>query len=153
MRDKLFRMKLCGTPKGRTSPPQIDIVPYYSLLHHEAIRCIYSKAFAEDPWPADWDAFDEFDPKGVFVASHTQTDTPVGYVISFRRRNFGYISVVAVIPGFRRQWIASALIRTAIVYLRSLNLGDVVIDVYVTNTAAVEGYKKMGFRVVETFEG
>ena len=78
MGDKLFRMKLCGTPKGRTPPPQIDIVPYYSLLYHEAIRCIYSKAFAEDPWPADWDAFDEFDPNQGSICRFTHSNRQTG---------------------------------------------------------------------------
>ena len=152
MGNKLFGMKLCGTPTPRNPPPQISIVPYSPALHHEVIRYIYSEAFGEDPWPADWDAFDEFDPKGVFVASHAQTERSVGYVISFQRRDFGYISVVAVIPGFRRQGVASAMISAAVDYLRSLHLREVAIDVYVTNTAAVETYKKMGFRVIETFE-
>jgi len=153
MGDKLFKMERCGSPTSRTPPPQkISIIPYSPEQHHEAIRYIYSEAFGENPWPADWDAFDEFDPKGVFVASHTQTGEPVGYVISFKRRDFGYISVVAVIPEFQRQGIASGMINAAVDYLQSLHLRKVAIDVYATNTPAVEAYKKMGFRVVETFE-
>jgi len=153
MGNKLFRMKRYGPPTPRTPPPQIRIVPYSPEQHHEAIRYIYSEAFGEEPWPADWDAFDEFDPKGIFVALHAQAGKPVGYVISFKRRDFGYISVVAVIPEFQRQGIASAMISAAVDYLQSLHLRKVIIDVYVTNTPAVEAYKKMGFRVVETFEG
>lgn len=152
MGNRLFRMKLCVPPTLRTLTPQISIVSYFPERYHEAIRYIYFEAFGEEPWPADWDVFDEFDPKGIFVASHVQTEKPVGYVISFKRRNFGYISAVAVIPEFRRQGIASALIRTAIDYLRSLDLSDVMIDVYVRNTPAVEAYKKLGFRVLEIFE-
>ena len=45
------------------------------------------------------------------------------------------------------------MISAAVDYLQSLHLREVAIDVYVTNTPAVEAYKKMGFRVVETFEG
>jgi ribosomal protein S18 acetylase RimI-like enzyme len=153
MGSKLFRMKLLGTPTPGHLPPQFNIVLYSPVLHHEVIRHIYSEAFGEEPWPTDWDAFEEFDPKGVFVVSHSQTDRPVGYIISFRREDFGYISVVAVIPEFRRQGLAPAMITAAIDYLQSLSLREVVIDVHVKNTPAVEAYKKLGFQVVEVFEG
>jgi len=145
-------MKQCGSPTLRTLSPRINIVPYSPEQHHEAIRYIYSAAFGEEPWPADWDEFDEFDPKGIFVALNAQAGKPVGYIISFKRRDSGYISVVAVIPEFQRQGIASAMISTAVDYLQSLYLNEVAIDVYVTNIPGVEAYKKMGFRVVETFE-
>ena len=152
MGNKLFRMKRCGSTTLRTLPPHISIAPYSPEQHHEAIRYIYSEAFGDEPWPADWDEFDEFDTKGIFVALHAQAGKPVGYIISFKRRDFGYISVVAVIPEFQRQGIASAMISAAVDYLQSLHLNEVAIDVYVTNIPAVEAYKKMGFRVVETFE-
>ncbi len=144
---------MLGTPTPGHLPPQFNIVPYSPVLHHEVIRNMYSKAFGEEPWSTNWDAFQEFDPKGVFVASHSQMDRPVGYIISFRREDFGYISVVAVIPEFRRQGLASAMITAAIDYLQSLSLREIVIDVHVTNTPAVEAYKKLGFQVVEVFEG
>lgn len=151
-RNKLFRMELHDAPMRATLPPQIKVVPYSRAGHHDAIRRIYSEAFDENPWPANWDVFEEFDAKGVFLAVHTPSAKPVGYVISFRRGDFGYISVVAVLSAFRHQGIASGLLQAAIEYLRSLNLNTVKVDVYVTNTSAVEAYKKTGFQVVEIFE-
>ena len=76
----------------------------------------------------------------------------MGYVICFRRRDIGYISVVAVAPAFQRKGIASALVHTAIDYLHSLQLFTIKIDAFVDSTPAVKTYKALGFKVESTFE-
>jgi ribosomal protein S18 acetylase RimI-like enzyme len=106
---------------------------------------MYAESFGEEPWPQNWEEFEGFDPEGVFLAKDGATGRFVGYVICFRRGVSGYISVAAVIPGFRRRNIGSALIQRAIEYLRSLQLTQVIIDVDVKNNAAIEVYKKLGF--------
>jgi ribosomal-protein-alanine N-acetyltransferase len=153
MGKKLFRMKLRGSLPLREPPAEVRVVSYSPEKHHEAIRHIYAEAFEDEPWPADWDDVEEFDPQGVFVAIHEPTGSPVGYTISFRRGDSGYVSVVAVLPEFRRRGIASAMVSAAVAYLRSVGLQDILVDAFVTSTPAVETYRSLGFRVVKEFEG
>ncbi|MFC1746187.1 GNAT family N-acetyltransferase [Candidatus Riflebacteria bacterium] len=129
----------------------IDIVPYSKASNHVEIPHLYAQAFGETPWPLHWDEFDGFDPQSVFMAKDCSTGKTVGFVIGFRRDDFGYISVVAVIPAFRRRNIATALIKEAIEYLGSLQLTEIMIDVEVENYAAVEVYRKLGFEILRTF--
>jgi ribosomal-protein-alanine N-acetyltransferase len=117
---------------------------------HRRIRAVYGAAFGHEPWPDDWDAFDQFDPDGVFVAEIS--GDAAGFVICFRRGDYGYISVVGVVPEHRRRGIASALVGRAVGYLRSLGVHAVRIDVYVDAPAAVATYRSLGFRVYETAE-
>jgi len=139
------RMVLTGSPVPPRTPAAIDIVPYARANCHDEICRIYAEAFGDEPWPPDWEEFDGFDPSGVFLARDHSTGTFVGFVICYRRGDSGYISVAAVVPGFRKRKIGSALIHKAIEYLRSLQLTHVMIDVGVGNTAARETYMSLGF--------
>jgi mycothiol synthase len=143
---KLLRMELTTSLPDVAPPAGVSIVPYRAALHHTLIPGVYAAAFAEDPWPAAWDHIAEFDPQGVFLALDDGTQEPVGFAICFRRRDFGYISVVAVLPAYRRRGIASALVRTAVAYLHSLGLDTVRIDAYEESVPAVETYTKLGFQ-------
>jgi len=145
---KLLRMERATTAGNIASPPGIRIVPYCACLHHALIPGLYAASFKEDPWLADWDSIEEFDPQGVFLGVDEDTQEAVGFVICFRRRDLGYISVVAVVPAYRRRGIASALVGTAIDYLRSLGLDTARIDAYEGSVPAVRTYQKLGFQVV-----
>ena len=152
MGKKLFRMRLSGSLPLRRPPADVKIVAYDRDRHHEPIRYVYAGAFGEDPWPADWDDIEEFDPNGVFVAVHEPTSDVVGFVVSFRREEDGYISVVAVLPAYQRRGIASTMVAAAVDYLRSLGLEEFLIDAFVTSKPAVATYRSLGFRVVKIFE-
>jgi len=94
-------------------------------------------------------------PQNMLVRSPDEDDRREGNFLirSFcNLKDFGYISVVAVMPEYRRRGVASALISTAIRYLKSLGLSLVKIDVYTTNTPAIEAYTKLGFQVIDAFE-
>jgi ribosomal protein S18 acetylase RimI-like enzyme len=143
---RLLRMERTTALPVLSPPAGICILPYCADLHQEYIPSLYAASFGEDPWPADWDQFDEFDPQGVFLAVEEE---PVGFAICFRRSDFGYISVVAVLPAYRRRGIASALVGTAIRYLRSLGLDTVRIDAYEASVPAVRTYEQLGFRVFD----
>jgi len=130
----------------------IEIVQYCSSLHHNYVPQIYSESFGEEPWSDNWEDFDKFDPNGVFLAISVINNTPVGFIISFKKWDLGYISVVAVLPAYRRKGIATALIRSAVYYLKSLNLSEIMIDVETTNMPALNAYENFGFRIIETFE-
>ena len=144
------RMVLAGSPAAVRTPASIEIVPYARASCHDEVRRLYAESFGEEPWPLDWDDFDEFDPGGIFLARESATRRFIGYVICFRREDYGYISVVAVIPGFRRRNIGSALVRKAVAYLHSLRLTRIMIDVEADNTAAVAAYRKLGFNMLNT---
>ncbi len=146
----LLRMETTTDLAPQSAIPGITVRPWQPGPDHARIPRIYAAAFGRDPWPDDWDCFDEFDPNGVFVAD--ATDGPAGFVISFAREDFGYISVVAVAPEYRRRGIASALVAAAADYLAGLELATVRIDAYEDSPAAVATYRSLGFEVYDLCE-
>lgn len=149
---KFLRMEFVGSFQSETSPSEFQIISYCPSLHHDKIPLIYSASFKEKSWGSDWDNFPEFDPNGVFLAINIETNEPIGYVISFKRGNFGYISVVAVIHKWQRRGVASALIRAAVQHFLSSKIKKIKIDVEETNIPAIKVYEKIGFIVIETFK-
>ena len=130
----------------------VTIRAYDAEHDHSVIRTVYGRAFGDTPWPTDWDDFDAFDAKGVFVAEDTQDRKMIGYVVSFPHLDFGYISVVAVVQEYQRKGIGCSLVRRAVDYLHCKGLSSVEIDAYQDNPAAVGLYSKFDFSIEETFE-
>lgn len=149
---KFFRMEFKGACEPPAASGEFRVIPYSRDPHHEEIPLIYANSFKEKAWGKDWDNISEFDPKGVFLAEAGESGELIGYVVSFKRKDFGYISVVAVKTDWRKRGVASALIKTAVAYLHSLSLKTVKIDVEEKRVPAIELYKKIGFSVVETLE-
>ncbi len=148
-----FRMESCKPyPNPVTIPAGISILSYDSELQREHIPALYAAALHEKPWPADWDNFSEYDPQGIFVAVEEHTRNPVGFIISFQRQDFGYISVIAVLPEWQQKGIATVLIAQAFAYLRGRGLGCIYIDVEDTNLTARRLYERAGFQDVKTFQ-
>ena len=148
----LYRMVLRNHDDEYTLSDSIVIRRYCPKSHHEVIRSVYGRSFAEPSWPSDWDKFDEFDAKGVFIAEDIRTPEVIGFILSFRRFDYRYISVVAVAPEYHQQGVGSALVKTAIRYLHGLNLQTIRIDAFVDATPAVNLYRKVGFQVEAIFE-
>ena len=142
---KFLRMEFVGSFQSETSPSEFQIISYCPSLHHDKIPLIYSASFKEKSWGSDWDNFPEFDPNSVFLAINIETNEPIGYVISFKRGDSGYISVVAVMPKWQRRGVASALIRAAVQHFRSSKIKTIKIDVEETNIPAMKIYEKIGF--------
>jgi ribosomal protein S18 acetylase RimI-like enzyme len=149
---KYFRMRLAEAAQPEILPVGFKIISYYPALHRDKIPLIYSDSFQEEPWAEDWDSFAGFDPKGVFLAVDTKTDELVGFIISYERENYGYISVVAIIPKWRRKGVASCLIKTAIRRFGIMEIETILVDVEEGNTPGVNLYTKAGFAVKEMFE-
>ena len=145
-------MGLTGEPAARPVPDGVAIRPYAVDRDHQRVPAVFAAAFGEPPWPDDWDEFAEFDPHGVFVAEDRATDEAIGFVICFRRAGFGYVSVLAVVPGWRRRGVARALLRTAVGYLRSLGLTAVEVDAFTDAGPAVGLYRDYGFEVLRTYD-
>ncbi|MBC7129749.1 ribosomal protein S18-alanine N-acetyltransferase [Candidatus Bathyarchaeota archaeon] len=65
----------------------------------------------------------------------------------------GHIVSIAVLPGYRRKGIGEALIRRAMEGMRKYNAKQCFLEVRVTNTPAINLYKKMGFEVKKVIRG
>ncbi len=145
-------MELSEKVRTQSLPKEVVICSYNREQHHNIIPTLYAKAFVEPPWSKDWDCFPEFDALGVFLAQIPATSEVVGYVISFQRKDFGYMSVLAVVPSHRRRGIGGALVHAAIVYLRSRGLKTIQVDAFTDNLPAVRLYQNLGFRIIRTYE-
>ncbi len=97
--------------------------------------------------------------KAFYVAEDTRARRVVGYVMTrveygvgfvvkgFIRR--GHIISLAVLPEYRRRGIATRLMEAALRSLRDeYGAREVYLEVRVSNTPAINLYKKLGFRVI-----
>jgi ribosomal-protein-alanine N-acetyltransferase len=107
------------------------------------------------------DLFQRF-PETFIVAE--ENGEVVGYImcrVELGLSNFGFSGVikkghivsVAVLPQYRRKGIGEALIKEALGGMGLYNAKQCFLEVRVTNTAAVELYKKLGFQVTRTIHG
>ncbi len=124
----------------------VSIIKYDETLHHDIIPILYAKGFHDKKWEDTWDDIDEFDKNGVFLLKKEEY---IGFIISFRRKDYGYISVLTVLPGYRRKGYAKLLIKEAVKYLHSISLKDIYLDVKKDNIEAISLYKKLGFKESE----
>ena len=88
----------------------------------------------------------------MFLAKVANGESYIGFIISFDRQDYGYISVVAVRPEWRRQGVASNLIRTATDFFLAQKKCTILIDVEQNNEAAVKTYQGCGAKIVDSNE-
>ncbi|MEM3696498.1 MAG: ribosomal protein S18-alanine N-acetyltransferase [Candidatus Bathyarchaeia archaeon] len=65
----------------------------------------------------------------------------------------GHIVSVAVLHQYRRKGIGKALVAQALENMRIYNAKQCFLEVRVTNTPAIELYKKLGFEITRTIHG
>jgi ribosomal-protein-alanine N-acetyltransferase len=65
----------------------------------------------------------------------------------------GHVVSVAVLPQYRRKGVGQALISEAMKGMRLYNAKQCFLEVRITNTPAVDLYKKLGFEVTRTIHG
>jgi len=65
----------------------------------------------------------------------------------------GHVVSIAVMPEHRRKGIAKALMTAAMEGMRQYNAKQCYLEVRLTNEAAVELYKKLGFEISRTVHG
>jgi len=65
----------------------------------------------------------------------------------------GHIVSIAVLPAYRRKGVGEALVKKAIEGMRFYNAKQCFLEVRVTNTPAINLYKKLGFEVTRTVNG
>jgi len=65
----------------------------------------------------------------------------------------GHMVSIAVLPQGRRKGIAQALVNAAIEGMRFYKVNQCYLEVRVTNTVAINLYKKLGFEITKTIRG
>ena len=65
----------------------------------------------------------------------------------------GHVVSIAVLPEYRRKGIGKALITRAIEGMKLYNAKQCFLEVRITNTPAINLYKKLGFQVTKTIHG
>lgn len=62
----------------------------------------------------------------------------------------GHVISVAVMPEFRRRSIGRGLVESALSALSGLSADECFLEVRITNDAAIELYRKLGFEITRT---
>jgi ribosomal-protein-alanine N-acetyltransferase len=65
----------------------------------------------------------------------------------------GHVVSIAVVPEHRRKGVGKALMTAAIEGMRNYNAKQCYLEVRVTNSAAIELYKRLGFEITRTAHG
>ena len=73
---------------------------------------------------------------------------PVGYIGFHAVLDEGYVANIAVLPGFRRCGIASALLENTVKICSEKKLAFLSLEVRKSNESAIALYKKFGFEIV-----
>ena len=71
----LLRMERPTAGLNHPLPPGFALDQYQRRSHHALVPRVYADAFVEEPWDDGWDTFDEFDPNGIFIATHVYGTT------------------------------------------------------------------------------
>lgn len=74
-------------------------------------------------------------------------DVPVGYGGLYSVIDEAFVTNIAVMPDFRRKGVASVILKNIISYCRKSNIKKIMLEVRVSNNAAVSLYRKFGFAV------
>jgi len=107
------------------------------------------------------DLYERF-PETFIVAE--ESGEAIGYIMcriemglsSFQRLGIakkGHVISIAVLPEYRRQGVGYALVKEAMRAMLHSKTKECFLEVRVSNTPAVNLYKKMGFKIIRTIGG
>lgn len=101
---------------------------------------------SEDIWPF-WDLFGVLSLPGIVRLKAVVDDQMVGFISGERdhRHRWGWVTSIGVLPPYRKQGIAQALLTRC---ENLLNLPVIRLSVRASNQAAVQLYLKMGYQKV-----
>ncbi len=111
------------------------------------IRALETACFSE-PWTEDQLRGQLRDGMHEFLVAEAEDGEVLGYVGMTYVLDEGYLSNVAVAPGWRRQGLAQALLKALLERARALELAFVTLEVRRGNAPAVALYEKLGFSPV-----
>ncbi len=123
----------------------IVITHLFEDLYGE-IPDVYASAFNEEPWSSNWYDVPQFDKNAVWVA--VCNDKVVGFIISFLSADIPYISVLAVLPEYRRLGIARDLVEMATDYWQKRNFNEIIVHLYNERKEALPFYEKASFEII-----
>ncbi len=86
-----------------------------------------------------------------YIMCRIETGAPDFGLLGFTKK--GHVISIAVLPEYRRQGIAYALMKEAMGAMLRLKAKECFLEVRVSNTPAVKLYQKMGFKVTRTIQG
>ncbi len=113
-----------------------------------AVAALEAQIFSM-PWSAEGFA-DTLPREDVLFLVACEGDTLLGYVGVYCTSDEGEITNVAVAPAVRRKGIARALLTELKERLASLGIRRIVLEVRVSNEAAIRLYERMGFCALGT---
>lgn len=117
------------------------------LEHIEEIENLEKLCFSL-PWSRQALISQLPDDMHIFIAAIGDDRRVLGYVGMMYVLDEGYISNVAVSPEYRRLGIADSLINALIDRAKEKDLSFVTLEVRMSNTTAIELYRKHGFSEV-----
>jgi len=119
-------------------------------------RCLpenYSTYFFMDLHERSPETFIVAEDKGVivgYIMCRIETGAPDFGLLGFTKK--GHVISIAVLPEYRRQGIAHALMKEAMGAMLRHKAKECFLEVRVSNTPAVKLYQKMGFKVTRTIQ-
>ena len=109
----------------------------------EAVASLEAEIFP-DPWSVK-SIKETYDQKHALVLGAYQENTLIGYVIFYYILDEGEIARIAVAPSHRRQGVADAIFAGLLTFCEDNSVERILLDVRVSNEAAIAFYKKSGF--------
>ncbi len=116
-----------------------------------AVAALEAQIFSM-PWSADGFA-DTLPREDVLFLVAYEADALLGYAGVYCTSDEGEITNVAVAPAARKKGIARALLLELKEQLAALGIGRIVLEVRVSNEAAIRLYEQMGFSTLGTRKG
>ncbi|KAF1746488.1 hypothetical protein GCK72_022944 [Caenorhabditis remanei] len=95
--------------------------------------------------------FEDAHTMGNFGRIACKNDKPVGFIVCRFMNGMLYISLIGILPEYRRHGVGSALLQHAVNYATTVKK-DIQLHVQVGNTIAQEFYQKHGFIETERIE-
>ena len=94
-----------------------------------------------------------FDPASSFTAIHSSTRTIVGMILCSRvRDDVGHVTQICLLPEYRRQGLARALMAICLRSLLDRKFTELSLTVTEANHNAVELYERLGFHTRRVFD-
>lgn len=103
------------------------------------------RASFSDPWTSDGFKAEFDDPMSIFLTAHNENGSVKGYIVGSCDGYSAYISNIAVSPDARRTGTGKLLLHS---FKNALpeTAESISLEVRVSNLAAIELYKKFGFK-------
>lgn len=125
---------------------EIRIVPM-DASHLDAIAAIEQECFSV-PWSRGMLEEELYNDCAAYLVAEDAQENVLGYAGIQVVLDEGYITNVAVLPEFRRDQIASRLIKVFFDFALAHDLSFITLEVRPSNEAAIALYQKFGFREI-----